>query len=780
MDAATTASSDRQQSQESEPAAAQPAKRRRIPVACDICRERKIKCDGKMPVCLPCTKRREPPARCTYTVIPGTARHLSGQEYVASLQKQIEELQQANHQLRQEAATATAAAETAASAAASAASAANANANSANAMATGGGQGSPGGPGGSSSLGGAGVNSPVSAMGAPGSSYNPQDDDVYGQSSIHSLLREVSRPGHRRLTAASVAFPDRESAVSAESMLASAEFALPARQIADQLLGLYFSSVHIFYPWTDSISFRRRYESLWTSAGYPGLPVGEPADIGLGGDRCPATSFFCALNAMFALGCEFSDMPQKESITATFSARMKSLLHMGILDRGDLSHVQALLLAGHYLLASQNPIECYNVIGLACRCAVGLGLQSERHADRRPPVENEVRRRVWYGCLQSELTICMTLGRPPLLKTTDDVLLPAAVDDEFIRTDQEGGDQPEGILSYNHFTVENIRLAKILGKILASIYGQSSLSDFSSLLRLDGALQDFKTSLVEPLRWWRWGLERDIGAVTGRDLVLRRQSNVLHARFLHLRILLYRPMFSAFCAAARPPRLRRANMPQGSGSSDAAEAGSEDNTLRATFLTHCATTCVQAAYELSTSLMAARENNATGAWWFSLFYLTTCGGIAILAECAQTGDSKYFDQHHLEVTWNTSTTLLRLMGKENARARGYFEHLHLLRERARSAYSSSQYVPTETPHNPCYTPSAGPADFVDEGVVERFDAGFVEGFDAMATDTVMQNLLSDVPFQDNGTGGLEGGMPITYDKLGFRDDFFFTNSNRSI
>jgi hypothetical protein len=185
----------------------------------------------------------------------------------------------------------------------------------------------------------------------------------------------------------------------------SAEFALPPRQVADKLLGLYFNSVHIFYPWTHSTSFQQRYESLWTSEGYPGPPLSVPSsgDIGLGGDKCPASSFFCALNAMFALGCEFSDLPQKDSATATFKERMMTLLQMDMLDKGELAHVQTLLLAGHYLLTSEYPIRCYNIVGLACRASVGLGLHSERRADRRSLLENEVRRRVWYGCLQMEM-----------------------------------------------------------------------------------------------------------------------------------------------------------------------------------------------------------------------------------------------------------------------------------------------------------------------------------------------------------------------------------------
>lgn len=259
--------------------------------------------------------------------------------------------------------------------------------------------------------------SPVSAMGATtfqSSNLNRQGDDFFGQSSVHSLLRQVSHPENRQRSAVS-ATPrsdhdqglDRDqaslSSLSTATTLLTAEFALPPRQVADKLLDLYLDNVHIFYPWTHSTSFRRRYESLWTSSGYPGPPMGHTGDIGLGGDQCPASSFFCALNAMFALGCELSDLPQKESASAVFSSRMRSLLQIDLLDKSDLSHVQALLLAGDYSLSGKYPVRCYNIVGLACRIAVGLGLHTERHADQRSVVENEVRRRVWYGCLHMEM-----------------------------------------------------------------------------------------------------------------------------------------------------------------------------------------------------------------------------------------------------------------------------------------------------------------------------------------------------------------------------------------
>ena len=79
---------------------------------------------------------------------------------------------------------------------------------------------------------------------------------------------------------------------------------------------------------------------------------------------------------------------------------MRDLMHVVWLDHGSIAHVQALLLAGHYMLTTEHPTRCYNILGFACRMAVGMGMHSDRHAKHRSAVENEIRRRVWYGCLQ--------------------------------------------------------------------------------------------------------------------------------------------------------------------------------------------------------------------------------------------------------------------------------------------------------------------------------------------------------------------------------------------
>lgn len=62
---------------------ARPLKRKRVALACSLCRERKVKCDGAKPVCTPCNKRGSLAAECVYTVLSRSAKQMSEREYVA-------------------------------------------------------------------------------------------------------------------------------------------------------------------------------------------------------------------------------------------------------------------------------------------------------------------------------------------------------------------------------------------------------------------------------------------------------------------------------------------------------------------------------------------------------------------------------------------------------------------------------------------------------------------------------------------------------------------------
>jgi hypothetical protein len=266
---------------------------------------------------------------------------------------------------------------------------------------------------------------PVSAMGATMVDQDRRGvrrgNEHYGASSLVSLIRGVAQPSlfggsqNGNYLGSDMSEPQMRVATSGgitdSSMLSMLrpQYALPPRKLADQLLALYFDNVHIFYPWTHSESFRKQYALLWNSSG-PLLPDKTSIDVGLGGNKCPANIFVCALNAMFALGCQFSEYPSadKDSASAMFCERVSGLLQFDLLDNGSIACVQALLLSGQYLQCTNFPERCWNIIGLACRMAIGLGLQSATPPDDASPLEIAMRWQVWHACVQMDMYVQRT------------------------------------------------------------------------------------------------------------------------------------------------------------------------------------------------------------------------------------------------------------------------------------------------------------------------------------------------------------------------------------
>lgn len=262
----------------------------------------------------------------------------------------------------------------------------------------------------------------ISAMGATMVAQDhrgtPRSNEYYGASSLVSLIQGVAQPTPSGAFSNEFAPTKHQNEARGDSSIASLpmlcmlrpQYALPPRKIADDLLRLYFDNNHIFYPWTHSQSFRKRYESLWEtgdSQAPDDSDVDVDVDVGLGGKNCPPNIFVCALNAMFALGCQFSDYPSadKDSASATFCERISGLLQFDLLDNGSLATVQALLLFGLYLQCTHYPERCWNIIGLAQRMAIGLGLQTATPSDDGPSLEIAVRRRVWHACVQMDMCV---------------------------------------------------------------------------------------------------------------------------------------------------------------------------------------------------------------------------------------------------------------------------------------------------------------------------------------------------------------------------------------
>ncbi|KIX01302.1 uncharacterized protein Z518_09027 [Rhinocladiella mackenziei CBS 650.93] len=728
-------------------------KRTRVPLACDVCRGRKIRCNGVKPVCGKCQRRGFSEAQCVYSTVVNPSRNDSQREYIKVLHDRIRLLEGASSSLRlsqvkssdQEISTllprrssrsneqrsihripgqsgcpprAIAINEafdhpgsrpTSISASPPGIPSQSETSNS----------NFSGGPSlrnrsprqviapmglstshmgsneGSVARNGGEVaavideEDQVNAMGAICSIPAPsqsQRESFYGQSSIVSLMNQIPRglgaddfSGPITSMQPPISRSQRDSITNPPQVRRFHRFSLPSRRIADHLLDHYWNGVHLFYPWIHFPSFLKAYELLWVSD-RTNPDAGELSRVGLGGRGCSPTVFHCALNTIFALGCEFSDSMKQmdEHPAGEFMDRVNELLQISLLDEGGLSIVQTLLLLAIYLQSTHHPMRCWGVSGLAYRMAQGIGLHLNDHHSKYNTLEIEMRRRAWHGCLLMDRIVSMTLGRLPTLLESSKIPLFSAIDDEYLDNSSEYCHQPDGTFSRTTFAVHNVKLGEILGQILLQMYAHhidhdsldaptSTQSDknirFDSIVALESSLSSFEKDLPPTLRWGDGGVPDD---QVSRPFL--RQRFILQARTLHVRLMLYRPLFSDFCCRT-PPNI----------------VTSEQSSIRTIIAGRCAIGCFEAASELIEVLNRAIPGRLFGAWWFGLFYLVTACMILTLAETCPKLKSE-LDKNRFTRMWQLSFQTLNFLDDKHPMAGQCVAALQGIRQRAISIH----------------------------------------------------------------------------------------------
>ncbi|KAL2851127.1 fungal-specific transcription factor domain-containing protein [Aspergillus pseudoustus] len=586
-------------------------KRRRVPLACRNCRERKVRCDGGRPV---------------YLVIAETAKYQTERTYIQLLRDQISLLESsvslppAALDCSPNAITSLPIPEIGE----------RKRRNDTQCLH----YPSPATPS---------LPSSISAMGAPVTDI--REDDIreqYHECAHAGPAHQGPRTRHSLATSSTTSPAScNVSCASGPSTLLSDDYSLPPRKTVDWLLNIFFTNSHLFYPWVHKESFMTSYDFIWSNE--QGWSLTDLPDVGLGGQNCPTPVFYCALNAILTTACE-----------------KKGLINIDIFDSGSLAHVQALLLIAMYLQCTSYPKRCWNIVGVSYRMSVGLGLHLGRQADTLSRLEREIRWRVWCGCVHMDMVVSMTMGRPAMTPSPYRVPLPSPIDDKYLAMGEDV-EQPTDIVSGNQFLYENTKLIGILGKVLCTIYHSSEITpdpntpsrpevDLQAVLDIDTALDEFEASL-HPALHWAFGRRPDDNV----DVTCKRLSNVLRARFSHLRLLLYRPAFSEYCSRATE---------DGKSTNGVAQQGSILGRA------NCAAGCVQAACDLIQSLAAATMQDATGAWWYGIFYLESAGITLLLAESS----GAVFDrsgQAQRHTAWELCIQTLHRMVDVHSSARDY-------------------------------------------------------------------------------------------------------------
>lgn len=152
---------------------------------------------------------------------------------------------------------------------------------------------------------------------------------------------------------------------------------------------------HTSYPFVHESTFRAQYHEQIPR------PHGQAWQI--------------LLNTILALGA-WSVGDDNSDVDIAFYQEARNLLQQAsVMEMGNLTLVQALLLLSNYAQKRNKPNTGWNYLGLAVRMAMSLGLHKEFPSWQISLLQREIRRRLWWGVFIFDSGAAKTFGRPILL-----------------------------------------------------------------------------------------------------------------------------------------------------------------------------------------------------------------------------------------------------------------------------------------------------------------------------------------------------------------------------
>ncbi|CAM1508662.1 Fc.00g055100.m01.CDS01 [Cosmosporella sp. VM-42] len=599
-----------------------PSKRRRVALACSNCRHRKSRCDGRRPRCSLCS---ELGCECVYEQAGTTTNLTVGRTYIDRLEKRLNDIEATLKQVQE-------------------------SRDPVRRMS------SPGnehrdeaaGEGSIASRpspllyqinGGLGeidtAEDSIDGMGAI--KFTDEEDwGYFGPSSNIAFLRHISL-AMARAGDLSQAFPSpsnharevaggmsvsRPHPVSDETMTKHLDalhggvniYALPTEARTWSLIQEYFQKTGQLLPFVHEETFCATYFEMKRS----NFTMARRTWLGL-------------LNIILAMAttlCVEASISAEKRIEESdvYYQRANGLCDKESRRNISLELVQYLLILGQYLQGTQKSVQAWTVHGLAITTAFQLGLHSPKTNKGFPPMECEIRKRVWFGCI---LLDRMTFGRPSMIPESYLRLeLPITNLQVVGQTPQPTPSPQMDAMCYT----ATIKLYNVMYKIIDSCYGQNlGLDDFrtdseiiSLVFKGEEQLEEWKSQLgplqmcvydapLTPLELEKMELENKI---------TERFVNVLSVRYHNLQILLHRPILEKFLEGCGCPNFT---------SSKAEAKRGKVQRLGISSVETCVNSAIIVISIVHTIVISdGWRRDLLGAWNYSLFY-TFNAGLVIFA-----------------------------------------------------------------------------------------------------------------------------------------------------
>ncbi|KAF1834389.1 transcriptional activator Mut3p [Decorospora gaudefroyi] len=260
------------------------------------------------------------------------------------------------------------------------------------------------------------------------------------------------------------------------------------------------------------------------------------------------TSFLPLLYAVLALGKLYSENDQGLDVAGYDALTDEGLKYfkasrqlLDITDCRDLTSLQAIIFMIQFLQSSAKLSTCYAYIGVALRSALRMGLHRSFNVNFTP-IEAETRKRIFWVIRRMDTYVGAMLGLPRFLEDDDiDQEWPIEVDDEYI-TETEILPMPEGSISVMAAFNAHTRLVGVLNKICKYVYpikgtesgGKNSVTytvGYSKIRELEQDLAQWLDQLPAALK----------PGGEASPIIKSRVQQLLRMAFGHAQLLLYRP-----------------------------------------------------------------------------------------------------------------------------------------------------------------------------------------------------------------------------------------------
>lgn len=252
----------------------------------------------------------------------------------------------------------------------------------------------------------------------------------------------------------------------------------------------------------------------------------------------------------------FNDAQSNESLEDNgFRYFLEARKLIDITNVGDIPSIQTIVMMILYLQCSARLSTCYSYIGIALRSALKEGLHrnltifqsSKRKLD---PIEVDTRKRLFYTIYKMDIYINSLLGLPRLISEDEfDQEFPVELDDEYITREDYLFDKQGGRLSSSGCANHHTKLTIILSRIVKELYPIKLSSKGGADAVITSGIHNKVTELELELKHWLDNLPTELKPTDPNDYESGQQipdrfklaNYYLHLSFLNCQISLYRP-----------------------------------------------------------------------------------------------------------------------------------------------------------------------------------------------------------------------------------------------